>query len=137
MSDDIKILVVEPMKPCEVREIPDTLDAMRQVVGGDIEAVTSLRNASAIVCNDTGKLQGLPCNRPLLDESGLIPLDILHGTFFITGMSGEKFVSLTDSQIQRYKDLYDNVMVITAVKEQPSRENAADKKKKPKSRGGR
>lgn len=28
MRDKIKILVVEPMKPCEVREIPDTLEAM-------------------------------------------------------------------------------------------------------------
>ena len=44
MSDKIKILVVEPMKPCEVREIPDTLDAMRQIVGGDIEAqATNIR----------------------------------------------------------------------------------------------
>ena len=64
----------------------------------NIEAVTSLRNASAIVCNDMGKFQGLPCNRPLLDESGLVPLDILHGTFFITGMNGEHFVSLTEEQ---------------------------------------
>ena len=110
----MKVLVAEPMKPCEVREIPDTLDAMRQIVGGDIEAVTSIRYASAIVCNEKGKLLGLPHNRPLLDESGLMPLYILHGTFFITGVSGEHFVSLTDEQIQHYKDLYDNVMVLTA-----------------------
>lgn len=114
MSDKIKILVVEPMKPCEVRGIPDTLDAMRQIVGGDIEAVTSLRDASAIVCNENGKLLDLPHNRPLLDESGLLPLDILHGTFFITGVSGERFVSLTDEQIQHYKNLYDNAAVLTA-----------------------
>ena len=110
----MKVLVVEPMKPCEVRDIPDTLDAMRQIVGGDIEAVTSIRYASAIVCNGNGKLLDLPYNRPLLDENGLLPLDILHGTFFVAGMSGEHFVSLTDEQIQRYKDLYDNVMVLTS-----------------------
>lgn len=114
MSGKIRVLVIEPMKPCEVREIPDTLDAMRQIVGGDIEAVTSIRYASAIVCNENGKLLDLPHNRPLLDESGLLPLDILHGTFFIAGMSGEHFVSLTDEQIQRYKDLYDNVTALTA-----------------------
>ena len=114
MRDKIKILVVEPMKPCEVLELPDTLDAMRQIVGGDIEAVTSLRDASAIVCNENGKLLDLPHNRPLLDESGLLPLDILHGTFFITGVSGERFVSLTDEQIQHYKNLYDNAAVLTA-----------------------
>ena len=67
----------------------------------------------------------------------MLPLDILHGTFFIAGMNGEHFVSLTDEQIQWYKDLYDNVMIVTAVKEQPSRENAVEKKKKPKSRGER
>lgn len=110
----MKVLVVEPMKPCEVREIPDTLEAMREIVGGDIEAVTSIRYASAIVCNENGKLLDQPYNRPLLDESGLLPLDMLHGTFFIAGMSGEHFISLTDEQIQRYKDLYDNVMVLTS-----------------------
>ena len=114
MSDKIKVLVVEPMKPCRVQEIPDTLDAMRQIVGGDIEAVTSIRYASAIVCNENGKILDLPYNRPLLDESGLLPLDILHGTFFIAGVSGEHFVSLTDEQIHRYKTLYDNVMVLTS-----------------------
>ena len=114
MDDRIRILVVEPMKPCEAREIPDTLEAMQAIVGGDIEAVTSIRCASAIVCNGNGKLLDLPYNRPLLDESGLLPLDVLHGTFFIAGMSGEHFISLTEEQIQRYKDLYDNVMVLTS-----------------------
>ena len=114
MSDKIKVLVVEPMKPCRVQEISDTLDAMRQIVGGDIEAVTSIRYASAIVCNENGKILDLPYNRPLLDESGLLPLDILRGTFFIAGMSGEHFVSLTDEQIQHYKNLYDNAAVLTA-----------------------
>ena len=66
----MKVLVAEPMKPCEVREIPDTLDAMRQIVGGDIEAVTSIRYASAIVCNEKGKLLGLPHNRPRWMKAG-------------------------------------------------------------------
>ncbi len=129
MGDKIRVLVVEPMKPCEVREIPDTLEAMQALVGGNIEAVTSLRYASAIVCNENGKLLNLPYNRPLLDESGLLPLDILHGTFFIAGMSGEHFVSLADEQIGRYKKLYDNVMVLTAEASTPQ-ENRPHKKKK-------
>ena len=55
----------------------------------------------------------------------------LHGTFFIAGISGEQFVSLTDEQIQRYKNLYDNVMIVTAAKEQPPQERSSGKKKKP------
>ncbi len=114
MSDKIRILVAEPMQPCRVQEIPNTLEAMQTLVGGGIETVTSLRYASAIVCNENGKILDLPCNRSLLDENGLVQLDILHGTFFIAGISGEHFVSLTEEQIHRYKTLYDNVMVVPA-----------------------
>lgn len=117
MNGKIKVLVVEPMKPCRVQEISDTLEAMQAIVGGHIEAVTPFTEPVAIVCNEEGKLQSLPFNRPLLNDSGL-PCDILCGTFFITGVSGENFVSLTDGQIRRYKELYDNVMVVSA-KENP------------------
>lgn len=111
MSDKIKALVVEPEKTCQVQEISDTLEAMQTIVGGYIEAVTPFAESVAIVCNEEGKLRGLPFNRPLLDDSGE-PYDILCGTFFITGVRGENFVSLTDEQIRRYKELYDNVMVV-------------------------
>ena len=128
MSDKtLKVLVVEPMQPCRVQEISHTLEAMQEIVGGDIESVSFQREA--IICNEEGKLRGLPYNRPLLDESGL-PMDILQGTFFVTGIDGEHFTSLTDEQIQRYKDLYDNVMIITAEKEQPHHEKSDQKKKR-------
>ena len=128
MSDKtLKILVVEPMQPCRVQEILHTLEAMRQIVDGYIESVSFQREA--IICNEEGKLRGLPYNRPLLDESGL-PMDILQGTFFVTGVDGERFTSLTDEQIQRYKDLYDNVMIITAEKEPPHHEKSDQKKKR-------
>lgn len=54
----MKVLVVEPMKPCEVREISDTLEAMRQVVGGQIESFSYQREA--IISNEESKLLGLP-----------------------------------------------------------------------------
>lgn len=111
MSGKIKVLVVEPMKPCRVQEISDTLEAMQAVVGGEFEAVFPFDGSTAVVCNRDGKIDSLPFNRPLLDDSGE-PYDILCGTFFITGVRGENFVSLTDDQIRRYKELYDNVMVV-------------------------
>lgn len=130
MSDKtIKVLVVEPMKPCRVAEISDQLETMQAIVGGYIEAVTPFTDPAAIICNEEGKLQGLPYNRPLVDRNGL-PYDILCGTFFIAGVEGENFVSLTDDQIRVYKDLYDNMMVLTAEKE-PSKEKNARQKKGP------
>ena len=106
----MKVLVVEPQKPCRVQEINSLAD-MQQLVGGDIEAVYPFQEPVALVCNSEGKLLGLPMNRPLLDEDRL-PYDIIRGTFFIAGLGREDFVSLTDEQIQRYKSLYDNVQTL-------------------------
>lgn len=106
----MKVLVVEPQKPCRVQEI-DSLTDMQQLVGGDIEAVYPFQEPVAVVCNADGKLLGLPMNRPLLDKDYL-PYDIIRGTFFIAGLGQEDFISLTDEQIQRYKSLYDNVQIL-------------------------
>ena len=106
----MKVLVVEPQKPCRVQEI-ESLPDMQQLVGGDIEAVYPFQELVAVVCNADGKALGLPMNRPLLDKDYL-PYDIIRGTFFITGLGQEDFISLTDEQIQRYKSLYDNVQTL-------------------------
>ena len=106
----MKVLVVEPQKPCRVQEI-ESLPDMQQLVGGDIEAVYPFQEPVALVCNSEGKLLGLPMNRPLLDKDYL-PYDIIRGTFFVAGLGQEEFISLTDEQIQRYKSLYDNVQIL-------------------------
>ena len=106
----MKVLVVEPQKPCRVQEIESLAD-MQQLVGGDIEAVYPFQEPVALVCNSEGKLLGLPMNRPLLDKDYL-PYDIIRGTFFIAGLGQEEFISLTDEQIQRYKSLYDNMQIL-------------------------
>ena len=106
----MKVLVVEPQKPCRVQEI-ESLPDMQQLVGGDIEAVYPFQEPVALVCNSDGKLLGLPMNRPLLDKDYL-PYDIIRGTFFVAGLGQEEFISLTDEQIQRYKSLYDNMQIL-------------------------
>ena len=106
----MKVLVVEPQKPCRVQEIESLAD-MQQLVGGDIEAVYPFQEPVAVVCNADGKLLGLPMNRPLLDKDYL-PYDIIRGTFFVAGLGQEDFISLTDEQIQRYKSLYDNMQIL-------------------------
>lgn len=106
----MKVLVVEPQKPCRVQEI-ESLPDMQQLVGGDIEAVYPFQEPVALVCNSEGKLLGLPMNRPLLDKDYL-PYDIIRGTFFVAGLGQEDFISLTDEQIRRYKSLYDNMQIL-------------------------
>ena len=130
MSGKIKVLVVEPMNPCEVREIDGSLETMQAIVGGYIQAVYPFPfDEIALICNEEAKLMGLPYNRPLTDNHG-IPYDIICGTFFLAGQGGEDFVSLTDEQIERYKGLYDNMMVLTAEKVPPKQKISEKKKEK-------
>mgnify|MGYP000138074266 FL=1 len=110
MKKEIRVLVVEPMRKPYVKTIPDTLEAIYHVIEGDCMQVvplygTNIKNA-VIVCNDDGKLRGLPLNRLRCDKNGN-PYDVIAGTFFLTGVDGEDFCSLTDDQVQELFTLYE------------------------------
>lgn len=125
----MKVLTVEPMQPCRAQEIPDTLETMRAIVGGDIDATYPFTEPVAVVFNAQGKLLDLPYNRPLLDERGL-PYDIVCGTFFLAGVNAEHFASLTEEQIRRYKSLYDNMVILAVEKPAPQESHSFQKKKR-------
>ena len=107
MNDNpMRILVVEPTKDPYVKEIDGSLERMRAIVGGYIQAVEPFEDPNVLlVCNEDGKILGLPENRFLRDKDGR-PYDIVRGTFFLAQSSGESFCSLTDKQIQTYTRLY-------------------------------
>jgi len=98
----IKVLVVEPGRPPYPAEIPHNLESLQHQVGGLIQVLYPFPSPdAAIVCNDEGKLLGLPWNRPLFDEQGNI-YDIITGTFLVVGLTDDDFCSLTDKQITDY-----------------------------------
>ena len=101
----MRILVVEPERKPEVREISGSLESMQEVVGGLIQALYPFADPVALIANDEGKLLGLPMNRGLRDEDGKL-YDILCGTFFLCGISGDSFVSLTEEQIQHFERVF-------------------------------
>ena len=81
------------------------------MVGGLIQAVYPFEDAVALICNDEGKLLGLPFNRPLYDEDGEM-YDILVGTFLVVGLTEDDFGSLTDEMIEKYTDVFSRGFVI-------------------------
>lgn len=107
----IRVLVVEPGKRCHAREVPDELEALQNIVGGSIEAVFPFPDPVALICNGNGKSLGLPINRPLLDRQGQ-PCDFIRGRFFIAGVQGENFISLTDEQIRRFRSMFNSLLVL-------------------------
>ena len=95
----MKVLVVRPMEMPEVQEIDHTLSAMQELVGGTIQAVYPFDDPVALVCNDEGKLLGLPWNRALTDDHG-VPYDIVCGTFFVAGLKDGAADRKVQGQIQ-------------------------------------
>ena len=77
----MKVIVKEPGKTSEYREIDNTLEAMQEIVGGYIECVF-LEGGAVMVCNEEGKLMGMQMNFPFRG-------DIIVGTVFVCGTDDE------------------------------------------------
>ena len=105
--ETMKVLVVEPEMEPYVKEISSGLSSLQKEVGGFIEAVYPFEDPVAIICNEEGKLEGLPLNRALRDEDGHV-YDIIAGTFLIAGLSEDNFCSLDDTQIEKFSSMYKN-----------------------------
>ena len=67
-TNKISVLLVEPEKYPKVIEIDDSLESMQAVVGGSIEEYMPFEDEIAIICNEEGKLIGLPLNRAIYAE---------------------------------------------------------------------
>ena len=87
----MKIIVKEVNKQPEVREIENELSVLQELVDGYIEVVRI--DDILLICNEEGKLQGLPPNFS-------IGHDTIVGTAVFVGFDGsEDFTSLTDMQV--------------------------------------
>ena len=90
-----------------IMEIENSLKAEQAFVGGLIEC-TALTEEIDLICNDEGKLLGLPLNRALRDEEGRI-YDVIAGTFFLCGAPEDcdHLESIPDSLAGSYRKRFD------------------------------
>ncbi len=107
MTETITVLVVEPGKRPYTKKIEPGLKSLQREVGGHIEAVYPFPKPVAIVCRETGKLDGCPLNRALRDEDGAI-YDIIAGTFLVVGLTEEDFGSLSPELLQAFSQRFQN-----------------------------
>lgn len=102
-EEQIRVLVVAPLQKPVIKIIENTLEAQQEVVGGDIEYLYIDDQESIMVCNEEGKLRNLQANRR-------IGVDIIAGTFFIARDDGSEYLkSLTDEQIEKYKERFNEI----------------------------
>ncbi len=110
--EHIKVLIVEPGQYPRRAEIANSLPEMKTIVGGYIESVHPWEDAALIICNEEGLVNGLPLNR-LVFELG----EPIAGAFFICGVDGDNFVSLSEKQLQHYEKSfhYPEIINVTSI----------------------
>ena len=132
----MKIVLVEPGKEAREAEITGSLQEMQKLVDGTIRAMYPWEDLVALVSNDEAKLIGMPFNRVLEDY------DVIAGPFFICGIEGDHFCSLTGEQAKTYLEkfrqpemFYRTSMGLTAVscsEQEYAALHQQNQKKKPK-----
>ena len=101
-SDTMTVLLVEPNKYPEVKEIGTDLESLQQAVGGNIEVTYPFEDNVGLVVNEEGKINAMPLNRAVRDEDGGVT-DIVAGSFLVVGLTEDSFGSLTQEQIGKFE----------------------------------
>jgi len=114
--ETIRVLRIEPGEAPEDIKIAASTERYQQEVDGYIECVYPWDDDVCIMCNEEGKINGLPFNRSLKDEGGEV-YDVIAGTFLIIGTTetGDSFRSLTDAEAQKYKELFKYPEIIISI----------------------
>lgn len=104
-EDKIRVVYVEPGMYARDTEIGTDLKDLQNTVMGQIEVFYPFDEPVCIVCNEEGKINGMPLNRAVFGDDGKI-MDVIAGSFFICGAGEEDFISLTDEQADKYLEMF-------------------------------
>lgn len=103
----IKVLKIAPFAAPEICVLDNHLRALQEAVSigaddvGLIQVVGLEDERACIVCNEEGKLIGLPLNR-------WIGYDVIAGVFYVVGQDRNgNFTSLSEEQIQHYQKRFE------------------------------
>ena len=110
----MEVLLVEPGKEARIAEIGSDLKSLQAAVGGYIEAAYFFDDPVALICNEEGKVYGLPYNRAVRDEAGKVQ-DIIAGPFFVSGLGEDDFCPLPKELQAKYLDMFKYPEKFTAI----------------------
>ena len=91
---DIAVLLYQIGEAPRPKFIPNTLEAMQELVGGYIETVT-LEDGLVLVCNEEGRMNDLSPNASVTTPYGR---QSIYGDFFICRGERNEFAGLHNSQ---------------------------------------
>ena len=97
----LNVVYVEPNKPAYAAEVEHTLDGEQRAVKGMIECIYCHDDNTCVVANEEAKLIGMEGNRRFGDGKSIIA-----GPFFVVGLEGDGFRSLTEEEQAKYLQEY-------------------------------
>lgn len=98
-KEKMKVLVIDTVKEPRAKTIDGSLKQMQEIVGGYIETTKFCDingKRMVLVCNEDGKLRGLPLNKYLEGQW-------IAGTAFVCKDTGDELQGLTDAEIVKIK----------------------------------
>jgi len=113
-EETMKVLIIEPEKKPRIADIDTSLETMKNIVGGSIECTYPYVDEVGLICNEEGKINGLPLNRAIYDENGNMT-DIIAGTFIIAGLTEDDFGSLTAEQLKTFSQKFARPEIFTKI----------------------
>ena len=87
----MRVIAKAPNEAPIILEMKNTLEELQDAVGGNIEIV-SFASDACIICNEEGRLRGLPFNCRLLG------IDFV-GPILIVGVDGDEFTNLYEPEV--------------------------------------
>lgn len=114
-TEKIKVVICEPFIEAKEIEVDSDYVSLSNLIGKYVSTFDLITNKVVIVYDDEGKLNGSQFNRAIFQEDKLTDfktkkkhqlIDLIYNSFIICGTDGENLISLTDEQIEQYKNLY-------------------------------
>jgi len=107
-NTNLTTVIVCPVgKKAYVANIDTSLESLQSMVQGLIEFYY-LDDEHFLVCNEEGKLIGLPLNRCIIDDTTMDTVEVIAGNFIIAKCSddGDGFEDLTEEEIDYYMERF-------------------------------
>ena len=96
---EIKILKIEPKREPEVIVAENSLSSMQRLVHGYLECIC-LSDTAYILIDEEGKCKENPVGNRRFNG------DVIVGTMLIVGVKGSEFISLSDADMERYRQMF-------------------------------
>lgn len=100
----MRCIKLEPGKEPYLDSIDNTLEALQEYVGGNIETLSGVWGGMIAIVNEEGVIDGLPLNGVLSNSQ--FKRDVLRGNVLLVRSEGDEFSSVYESDMWKVQKFW-------------------------------